>query len=162
MFRRRRPRRRLLALDEPSPRAFFGFGAMSKRFSSRRDDDDDDDDDDGDDARWTTHTARAAMDPRVDDADDDASLRTVSRPRSPPPGAVSETSLGVERARRGADASYSSDASDDSDDDDDDDETHHRDHASSPPDDVPTRRIVPPMTRRRRVERDGRARDGRG
>ena len=46
--------------------------------------------------------------------------------------------------------------------DDDVDETHHRNHASSPPDDVPTRRIVPPMTRRRRVERDGRARDGRG
>ena len=136
---------------------------MSKRFSSRRDDDDDDDDDDGDDARWTTHTARAAMDPRVDDADDDASLRTVSRPRSPPPGAVSETSLGVARARRLADASDRYDdyhAYDDYDDDV--DETHHRDHASSPPDDVPTRRIVPPMTRRRRVERDGRARDGRG
>ena len=133
---------------------------MSKRFSSRRDDDDDDD---GDDARWTTHTARAAMDPRVDDADDDASLRTVSRPRSPPPVAVSETSLGVERARRLADASDHYDAYDDYDDyDDDDDETHHRDHASSPPDDVPTRRIVPPMTRRRGVERDGRARDGRG
>ena len=135
---------------------------MSKRFSSRRDDDDDDDDD-GDDARWTTHTARAAMDPRVGDADDDASLRTVSRPRSPPPGAVSETSLGVERARRLADASDRYDDYDDYDGyDDDDDETHHRDHASSPPDDVPTRRIVPPMTGRRRVERDGRARDGRG
>ena len=158
MFRRRRRRRRLLALDEPSPRAFFGFGAMSKRLSSRRDDDGD-----GDDARWTIHTARAAMDPRIDDADDDASLRTVSRPRSPPPGAVAETSLGVERARRLADASDHYDDYDAHDDyDDDDDETHHRDHASSPPDDVPTRRIVPPMTRRRGVERDGRARDGRG
>jgi len=96
MFRRRRRRRRRLALDEPSPRAFFGFGAMSKRLSSRRDDDEDD-------ARWTIHTARAAMDPRADAAADDASLRTVSRPRSPPPGAVAETSLGVERARRLAD-----------------------------------------------------------
>jgi hypothetical protein len=143
MFRRRRRRRRLLALDEPSPRAFFGFGAMSKRLSSRRDDD-------GDDARWTIQTAHAAMDPRIDDDDDDASLRTVSRPRSPPPGAVSETSLGVERARRLADARDAYDECDECDEYDAydararDDETRHRDHTPSPPDDSRALRVVPP------------------
>ena len=89
-------------------------------------------------------TAHAAMEPRADDADADDSLRTVSRPRSPAPGAVSETSLGVERARRLADARDAYDAYDEYDARERDDGTQNRDHIPSPSDDSRSPRTVPP------------------